>query len=96
MIRVTAFILLCLLVQSGYADDHDEAQRLLQQGKVQPLEKLLDNVLTKVPGKVLEVELEEEDGHYIYELEVLRPDNSVVEVKVNAASGELISTEKEH
>jgi uncharacterized membrane protein YkoI len=48
-----------------------------------------------VPGKVLEVELKEHKGRYVYELEILTPDGLLVEVKVDARDQRILKTETE-
>ena len=89
--------MLLLAAAPGFADeDHEAARRLKQAREILPLEQILDKAGTTHPGRILEVELEREEGRYIYELEVLTDDNVVWELKYDARSGELIETEKEH
>lgn len=72
----------------------DEALRLRQQGVILPLEQLVQKALGLHAGsKLLEVELEEEDGLYVYEIELLTSEGIVREVKVNAANGEVLEDE---
>lgn len=72
----------------------DEALRLRQQGVILPLEQLVQKALGLHAGaKLLEVELEEDDGLYIYEIELLTVEGVVREVKVNAANGEVLEDE---
>jgi len=44
-------------------------------------------------GEVIEVELEDEDGVRLYEIELLGPDGQVVEFLLDAATGEIIGIE---
>lgn len=46
-----------------------------------------------VPGEVVEVELEDEEGVVAYEVEIATADGSVIEVLVDANSGEVIGQE---
>lgn len=72
----------------------DEALRLRQQGVILPLEQLVQKALGLHAGsKLLEVELEEDDGLYVYEIELLTSEGIVREVKVNAANGEVLEDE---
>ena len=43
-------------------DDHDFAKRALGQGRALPLANIIAKVSPQAPGKVIEVELEDEDG----------------------------------
>ena len=93
-------VILALLV-SGPAqivqadDDYREAKRLRESGEIMPLEEILKNVRTTYPGRILEVELENEKGRVIYELEILGADSIVREIYIDAKSGELLSVEED-
>jgi uncharacterized membrane protein YkoI len=47
----------------------------------------------QVPGDVLKVELENEDGRYVYEVKILASNGRVREVKLDAKDGSLIEIE---
>ena len=93
-------VLLALLV-SGPAqivqadDDYIEAKRLRESGEIMPLGEILKNVRRSYPGRILEVELENEKGRVIYELEILGTDSIVREIYIDAKSGELLSVEED-
>lgn len=70
--------------------DHEEARRLRESGNVLPLETILQKLQTNHPGKVLEVELENENDSVVYEIILLDNNNNIRELKVNAKTGELI------
>lgn len=42
---------------------------------------------------MLEVELEREDGAYVYEFKILRPNGLVQEVEADAATGKILKIE---
>lgn len=76
--------------------DQDEALRLRQQGVILPLEQLLHHALDRYPGaKLLEAELEEEDGTYVYEVELLTVDGTVREIELNAATGQVLKDKED-
>ncbi|MEJ2141066.1 MAG: PepSY domain-containing protein [Gammaproteobacteria bacterium] len=75
--------------------DYDRAQQLRQVGEILPLETILQKLHTSHPGKVLEVELENEHGQVIYEIEILDNKGKVRKVKVNAKTGELLQQKKD-
>jgi uncharacterized membrane protein YkoI len=77
---------------SAHADDdvdHEVARQLLTQGKIRPLAEVIDAVKLRVPGDVIKVELEREDGAYVYELKILRPNGRVQEVEADAATAKI-------
>jgi uncharacterized membrane protein YkoI len=92
-----AVLLLCGsgLGHAGGDHDHDRARQALQAGEVLPLEQILVRVQREVPGKILDVELdqEKEEGHlrWVYEVKVLNAAGNLLRLKVDAHSGELIS-----
>ena len=65
-------------------DGHDRALRALRAGEIAPLPDILATVAERVPGTVVEVELERRDGRYVYEVEVLTPQGMLVETYVDA------------
>ncbi len=97
---VIHLLLICLAIllplQSGQADDdYIEAKRLLNDGEILPLENILKKIYRKYPGKILEVELEKEDGLVIYEIEILTQSGIVQELHINASNGEVISSRED-
>ncbi|CUR47523.1 PepSY domain-containing protein [Alloalcanivorax xenomutans] len=84
-----------LLVLSGSLPaldvGHDEALRLRQEGRIRPFEQILTEALRQYPGgQLLEAELEREDGHLIYEIELLTPDGVVRELELDARTGSVL------
>jgi uncharacterized membrane protein YkoI len=76
--------------------DQDEALRLRQRGDILALEQLLQNAMQRYPGaNLLEAELEEEDGRYVYEFELLIPDGTVRELEFDALDGRLLKDEED-
>ena len=71
--------------------DHDQVRRLRQAGEILSLETLLARHRRQYPasGSLLEVELEFEQGRYVYELKFLSGDGVVREFEYDARTGEL-------
>lgn len=93
-------LLLALLLAGavGFAaadDDHDRARRALEAGEIMPLHTLLERVSRQHPGQVLEVELEREDGAWVYELKLMRPDGILLKLDLDASSGAILRRERE-
>ena len=83
------------------AADHYEAQsdqvlQWLEEGKVLTFESLMKRHSKRLKGRLLDLEIEEEDGRIIYELEVLRDNSIVYEIKIDAQNGEWLTEEIEH
>ena len=76
-------------------DDHIEARRLLDSGEILPLEVILNNVRQTFPGRILDVELEKEDSHIAYEVEILGEDGVVSEIYINARTGKVLSVKED-
>jgi uncharacterized membrane protein YkoI len=57
-----------------------------------PLNRILDTLEREHPGQVIEVELEQEDGRWIYEIKLLRPGGSLVKMEVDARDGAVLKS----
>ncbi len=92
---LAAALVIALTAGAARADDvgPEVAKRLLSEGRIKPLSEIISGVQAKVPGEVLEVQLELDDGNYVYELKLLRPNGKVQEVEADAASGNILKVE---
>jgi len=91
---VFAFVIF-LRVCAVYADpqdmvDPDYAAELVSTGKIVSLDQLLamNQVLTR--GRMLDLELEQNDDVFTYEVEVLHTDGHVSEYEFDAVTGKLL------
>lgn len=76
--------------------DQDEALRLRQSGAIQSLEQFIHAALERYPdAKLLEAELEEKHGIYVYEIELLTRDGVVRELKFDARDSRLIADKED-
>jgi hypothetical protein len=89
---------LCLLAGSlaGPAarasdDDHDRARQAVEAGQVLALPVVLERLAADYPGRVLEVELEQDDGRWQYEVKLLQRGGQLTKLKVDAQTGEVLS-----
>jgi uncharacterized membrane protein YkoI len=95
---VKGLLALTLLSASGLSSardlDQDEALRLRQEGKIRPLEQLISQAYARYPkATLLEAELEEEDGVYVYEIELLVDKGVVRELEISATDGTILKDE---
>lgn len=71
--------------------DQDQAQELRQAGVILPLEGFINQALERYPNaSLLEVELEQKHGRYLYEIELLTSHKQARELKFDARTGELL------
>jgi uncharacterized membrane protein YkoI len=73
-----------------HSHDHERARRALEQGQVLPLRAVLDKLERELPGQVLKVEFERDDGRFVYKVRLLQPDGRIAGVKVDAADGRVL------
>lgn len=60
-----------------------------------PLARILDIALRRVPGDVVEVDLDDDDGRPEYELEILTAEGRSIEIKIDARSGAILEVEED-
>lgn len=95
LMRVLLFLVLTGSV-SARDLSQDEALRLREQGRIIPLEQLLSLVEARHPkSSLLEVELEEDDDIYIYEVELATREGVVRELEIDASTGKILQDEEE-
>lgn len=86
----------CLLLSGiSHADSigHSEARELRKAGKILPLEEIIEKAKHFKSGKVIDTELEKDDGIYVYEIEILDDRGWVWEMEFDASTGELLKLE---
>lgn len=71
--------------------DHERARRAVQAGEVLPLREVLARVEVDHPGQVMELELEREDGMWLYEIKILQPGGFLIELEVDARDGRVLA-----
>jgi uncharacterized membrane protein YkoI len=94
--RMVCVVLLMLLsgAVSGRDLDQDEARALRMQGIILPLDQLMRTALQRYPGMtLLEAELEEDDGVFTYEVELLTRAGVVRELELDAHDGRILKDE---
>ena len=72
--------------------DHERARQAVQAGQVLPLRTVLERLEREQPGQVLEVELEQDDGVWIYEVKLLRAGGQLVKLKLDARTAALLES----
>ena len=67
-----------------YALQQDDARKAVTAGLVRPLEEILTEVRKTIDGDIVEIEFDKDDGRYIYEIEYVRRDGQLMEMKIDA------------
>ena len=78
-------------VQAG--EDPAAVRKLQESGKILSLEQIGAAAKAIKPGEILETELEQKQGRYLYEVEILDAAGQVWELKLDAQNGKLIKME---
>lgn len=76
-------------------EDQDRVRELREQGKIMPLSSIIESLTAQHPGRVLEVELEDEHGRRIYEVKILEKGGVLHTFRIDAHSGQMMPPEKE-
>lgn len=92
--RPIVAVLLVTLFSGGVlarSVDQDTALRLRREGDILPFQDLLNKALERYPGAtLLEAELEESHGLFIYEVEIITVEGIVREINLNASDGSIL------
>ena len=83
-----AVSLIALQAVSALADasDQDRARQALERGEIRPLDQVLDVARKALPGDVVKVELDHDDGRWTYEIKILTAAGERREVEIDARS----------
>lgn len=92
--RLLSFLAALLLAVAPAAAqdrrDHERARAALEAGQIRPLSELLTEVERRYRGRVIEAELELEDGQWQYEIKILPPNGRIFTVELDATTGTLL------
>jgi uncharacterized membrane protein YkoI len=93
---LTGLLAIGLVVGSStvaWSDDKEgNISDLVKDAKV-TIEQAIKTATEKVPGTVVEAELEKKHGKTVWEVEILGADGKVTEVHIDASNGTVIDTE---
>ena len=95
MKHLVVFLLLIATPVLADREDHERARRALEAGEILPLSDILAVVEAAHAGRVIELELDRDDGMWIYELEVLTPEGQIYEMEIDAATGDVLEIERD-
>ncbi|HEU4683074.1 MAG TPA: PepSY domain-containing protein [Nitrospira sp.] len=91
-VALMAVGVLALGTQAWADDKEGRLADMAKEAKV-TIDQAVKTAVEKVPGTVVEAELEKKHGKTVWEVEVLGADGAVTEVHIDAADGTVIDTE---
>jgi uncharacterized membrane protein YkoI len=96
-IALTSLLLIGLAQPSAWGSDsrdHERARAAVEAGHVLPLPTLLERLRRTHPGQVLELELERDDGRWIYEIKLLQANGQLLKLDVDAATAQVLQVKR--
>ena len=78
----------------GSRGDHERAHAAVRAGEVLPLATLLERLQRTHPGQVLELELDREDGRWIYEIKLLQANGQLLRLELDAGTGQVLEVRR--
>ena len=92
---LTAVLVIIALPALAQEDlpDHERAEEAVAQGMFLSLADVLARLARTHPGEAIEVELDDEDGVTVYDLGLITADGRLLEIEVNARTGEVLDVE---
>lgn len=97
MYRLLLVVSLSLAVAASAlaGEDHERVRQLMEEGRILPLEQILDQARSRHAGQLLEAELERDDKRYVYEIEIVDREGVVWDLEFDAATGKLIEEKRD-
>jgi uncharacterized membrane protein YkoI len=87
-------LVVCLVCAANPAvagdDDHERARDAVRRGEILSLDEILRRLELRSGEQLLEVEIERDDGLWIYEIELIGADGRVRELEVDARDGRIV------
>jgi len=73
--------------------DAERVRGLVERGEILPLTEILKRNEAGLAGRIIEIEIEQKQGSYLYEIKVLRADGRYRELKIDARTGTVVKEE---
>lgn len=81
-------------VRAGDGQDHDRARQALENGEILPLRAIMERIERDTPGQIMAVELDRQEGRWIYEIKVLRKGGSLSKLRLDARDGTVLESKR--
>ncbi len=87
---LTLALVLAFVAAAGAGDDHARARAAREAGEIVSLRAILDRVEAEFTGSPVEIELDDEDGRWIYKVKLLVLSGAIVKLEYDARDGRLL------
>lgn len=94
LVLVAAALLFTLGASAGERPRIDEIRQLRESGRIMAAEDILARSRSVQPGQVVGLELERDDGRWIYEVKLIDSANRLHKLELDAATGEVLEREE--
>lgn len=81
------------LAHAGSDISDKQVRAWVTEGKILPFEEIYARNKDRLSGRLLDLELEREDGRIVYEAELLDVNGDVWELYIDAVTGEVVKEE---
>ncbi len=88
-----AAVFLIAAAPAWAASDQDRAREAVQSGQVKPLNQILKAVRKQYKGEVLDAQLLDLGGMWVYRVRVLTKDGQVLDIAVDGQNGRIIDVQ---
>ena len=91
--RVSLVAVALVLVCAAWVmadDDHTRARKAHEAGQIVSLQAILDRVHAEFTGHPVEIELDDDDGRFIYKVKLLAPGGAIVKLEYDARDARLL------
>jgi uncharacterized membrane protein YkoI len=86
---------ICNTAQADRNNSAEAVREWVVEGKMLPFETIFQMNRQHLTGKILDLEVEKEDGLIIYEIEQLKDNGEVSEIYIDAVTGKFLKEEAE-
>ena len=83
-------VLACAAAVMADDDDHARAKAAREAGEIVSLQAVLDRVQAEFIGSPVEIELDDDDGRWVYKVKLLAPDGAIVRLEYDARDARLL------
>lgn len=79
--------------ETAEEQDHDRARGAVERGDILPLATILEAIRPSIDGEIVGIELEREDGRWIYEIKVIDRRGRMLEIDADARTAKRLEDE---
>ncbi|MCG3862607.1 hypothetical protein I3259_01055 [Photobacterium sp. Ph5] len=77
-------------------EHHDDVMTAVEKGLIKPYSALQHKVSQQLSARIIKVELNEDNGEWIYELKLIDTENNIIKVEYQAQSLQMLKIKGRH